>query len=252
MEKKENIHKDHRKRLKAKVKKFGLSCLDYHEILELLLTYTISRKDTNPTAHNLMDYFSSFSNVIDADYYDLLKVDGIGPESALFFNILSQMIEVYTKNKLESEIFVLKTVDQCVAFFREFYSVKGNEFMVLACLGKNKRVIKTFVQKGNDETEITFDLHKIINSINDSGVKSVILFHTHPQGAVNPSLPDIEATQSLFNMCLVNKINLEDHIILNESEHFSFYSAGIIEKMRKNHFKVFDASSIYSETIKKI
>ena len=247
---KENSHKNHRNRLKEKVKKYGLECLAYHEILELLLTYTIPRKDTNPTAHNLIDYFGNFSNVIDADYHDLLKVDGIGPESALFMNVLSQLFELYKKAKLESGTHVLNNTTKCVTFFRDFYSVKANEFMVIACLGKNKRVIKTFLYRGKDETEITFDIKNIINSINNKGVSSVVLFYTHPFGKVEPSLSDIETTQTILNVCLVNKIELDDHIILNESEHYSFHHNGILDSMRSNHYKVFDAISIY-EQIKK-
>ena len=205
-DKKENSHKAHRSRLKSKVKKFGLDCLEYHEVLELLLMYTIPRKDTNPTAHDLMDYFSSFSNVIDADYHDLLKVDGIGPESALFLNILAQFIEVYNKSKLQSYTYVLNNTEQAVCFFRDSYRIKSNEFMVVACLGKNKKVRKTYLCKGNDETEISFDLRKIINSINDAGVDSVVLFHTHPSGSVNPSREDVITTQKFLNMCLMNGI----------------------------------------------
>ena len=96
---KESSHKNHRSRLKTKVKNHGLECLAYHEVLELLLTYTIPRKDTNPTAHKLIEYFGSFSNVLDANYHDLLKVDGVGPESALFLNFLSQLMEMYNKTK---------------------------------------------------------------------------------------------------------------------------------------------------------
>ena len=89
---KDNPHKNHRSRLKNKVRKYGLECLEAHEVLELLLTYTIPRKDTNPIGHDLLDCFGTFSNVIDADYFDLLKVKGIGEESALFFNILAQFM----------------------------------------------------------------------------------------------------------------------------------------------------------------
>ena len=235
---KEISHKAHRSRLKSKVEKFGLDCLEYHEILELLLTYTIPRKDTNPTAHELMDHFSSFSNVIDADYHDLLKVEGIGPESALFLNVLAQFIEVYNKSKLESRTYILNSTEQAVGFFRDSYRIKNNEFMVVACLGKNKRVRKTYLCKGMDETEITFDLRKIINSINDAGVDSVVLFHTHPNGSVKPSKEDVITTQRFLNMCLMNGISLNDHIILNESEHFSFKKNYLIDKMNSKYSQI--------------
>ena len=242
---KANPHKNHRNRLKAKVKKFGLECLEYHEILELLLTYTIARKDTNPTAHELLQHFNSFSNVIDADYHDLLKVDGIGPESATFFNILSQFIEVYNKSKLNSKTYVLNNTDQAVMFFRDTYRIKNNEFMVVACLGKTKKVIKTYLTNGKDETQINFDLKKIINSINDSNVDSVVLFHTHPKGEVEPSGDDVITTQKFFNICLTNGIKLNDHIILNESDHYSFKREGLIDNMMAKYNSMFlDVGSV--------
>ena len=243
-------HKNHRQRLKTKVKNHGLECLAYHEVLELLLTYTIPRKDTNPTAHNLMEYFGSFSNVIDANYYDLLKVDGVGPESALFFNVLSSFMEMYNISKLEAKTSILDSISKCVSFFRDFYSIKNNEFMVMVCLGKNKRVIKTYLYKGKDETEISFDLRQIANNINDSGVNSVVLYHTHPHGSVEPSLSDLTTTQTIINLCLLNGIDFDDHIILNETEHYSFKNNGHIDKMKKKYFDHFSLINDYTNVNK--
>lgn len=244
-ENKVSPHQNHRKRLKTKVKNHGLDCLAYHEVLELLLTYTIPRKDTNPTAHNLIDYFGSFANVIDASYYDLLKVEGIGPESALFFNILSSFMETYNKSKLETGTSILDNTAKCVKFFRDFYRIKNNEFMIMACLSKSKRVVKTFLYKGRDETEITFDLRQIANNINDGGVNSVVLFHTHPHGSVEPSVSDLTTTQSVINVCLFNGIDFEDHIILNETEHYSFKNHNLIDGMKAKYHSVFAITDIY-------
>jgi len=245
VEKKENSHKNHRKRLKEKVKKFGLECLAYHEILELLLTYTIPRRDTNPIAHNLIKHFGSFSNVVDANYFDLIKVEGVGPESALFINVLSQVMEAYNKNKLEMKTTIIKTTSSAVQFFRDYYSIKNNEFMVMACLGKNKKVIKTYLYKGQDETSVSCDLHQIASNINDNGVKSVVIYHTHPCGSVEPSYTDFETTQTLINLCLTYGIDFEDHIILNESEHYSFKTDGKLEPMKKKYYNNFSIDDVF-------
>ena len=92
-------HAGHRQRLKDKVRKTRLTTLAEHEIIELLLTYTIPRKDTNPIAHELLKTFSSIDRVIDANVRDLQKVNGVGEETALFFKILSQLFGVYRQSK---------------------------------------------------------------------------------------------------------------------------------------------------------
>ena len=58
-EKDKNIHSGHRIRLRNKVRNGGLRALEEHEIVELLLTYAIPRKNTNPLAHKLLDEFKS-------------------------------------------------------------------------------------------------------------------------------------------------------------------------------------------------
>ena len=252
MDKKEktNSHKNHRSRLRAKVRKNGLDCLEYHEILELLLTYAIPRKDTNPIGHNLLEYFGGFSNVFDADYHDLLKVDGIGPESALFIRSLSDLVEIYNKSKKEKKTYILNSTTKCVEFFRDFYCVKESEFMIMVCLTKNKKVKKTYRYKGKDDTEISFDLRQIMNSINNQGVSSIVLFHTHPCGDVEPSLADLQTTQKIIGMVLAHGIDVDDHIIFNESEHYSFLKHDLIDKMKTKYLKTIDVGELYFEISK--
>lgn len=248
-DKKENLHENHRQRLKSKVKNYGLDCLAYHEILELLLTYTIPRKDTNPTAHELIERFGSFAGVIDADFHDLQKVKGVGSETALFFNVLSSFMEIYSKSKLEARTAILTNTQKCVQFFRDYYSIKDKEYMLMTCLGKNKKVVKTFIYKGHDEAEISFDLRQIANNLNGMGVYSVVFYHTHPNGEVEPSKQDIATTQSLVNICLTNGIDFDDHIILNESEHYSFNKNGLISKMKEKYMTVFNSSDLYIDMV---
>lgn len=244
-DKKVNIHINHRKRLKTKVKNYGLESLAYHEVLEYLLTYTIPRKDTNPIGHDLLANFGSFCDVIDANYYDLLKVDGIGPESALFLSSLSSLIELYNKSKQERKAHVLKGTGACVKFFRSLYSIKSTENMVAVGLSANKKVVRVNKVKGNNDASVSFDFKNILNQMSAENVNSIVLFHTHPNGSVNPSDEDVVATQKIINMCLTNGIDFDDHIILNEAEHFSFNSEGLIYKMKLKFSSMFGDANQY-------
>ena len=44
------IHAGHRQRMHERVQKYGLESLAEHEMLEYLLYFTITRRDTNPIA----------------------------------------------------------------------------------------------------------------------------------------------------------------------------------------------------------
>ena len=53
-------HVGHRKRLRERAVRTDLEGFQPHEVLELLLSETIPRKDVNPLAHALIDRFGLF------------------------------------------------------------------------------------------------------------------------------------------------------------------------------------------------
>ncbi len=66
MQTKDGLHSGHRERLRDKFIS-GKETFKEHELLELLLSYSIPRKDTNPLAHSLINEFGSLKNVLEAD-----------------------------------------------------------------------------------------------------------------------------------------------------------------------------------------
>jgi len=60
--KKENVHKNHRKRLRAELRHMNFQVVEDYKILEFILFYTNAQKDTNPIAHNLINTFGNFAN----------------------------------------------------------------------------------------------------------------------------------------------------------------------------------------------
>ena len=49
------MHDQHRKRMKERFLREGIEHFEPHNVLELLLFYSIPQKDTNETAHKLID-----------------------------------------------------------------------------------------------------------------------------------------------------------------------------------------------------
>ena len=65
------IHDGHREKMRNRFLTAGLDAFADHEALELLLYYAIPRRDTNPTAHALMERYGSLSAVLEAPAEDL-------------------------------------------------------------------------------------------------------------------------------------------------------------------------------------
>lgn len=68
----------HRGRLRTRLVNAGRQAFADHELLELLLTYSIPRKDTKQIAKALINQFGSFASVLDQPQERLSEIDGIG------------------------------------------------------------------------------------------------------------------------------------------------------------------------------
>ena len=87
MEQKENVHKNHRDRLRKKFVENDIESLQPHEVLELLLFYAYRQRDTNEIAHRLLKKFGSISGVFEADIASLQEVEDVGYNTAVFLKL---------------------------------------------------------------------------------------------------------------------------------------------------------------------
>lgn len=87
----------HRNRLRSRFLKTGRESLADYELLELLLTYAIPRKDTKGIAKDLLERFGSFAAIFDQPIGRIQEIKGIGPYTATFFiaiNLCNSLILV--------------------------------------------------------------------------------------------------------------------------------------------------------------
>lgn len=238
----ENLHNGHRNRLREMAYKSDFKNLEQHQLLELLLTYVIPRKDTNPIAHKLIKEFGSFSGVLDAKLEDLMKVKGIGEKTANFLVSIKHFFFAYNKNKNGSNSVILNTA-QAVEFIKPFLESKPYEEFYVVCIDNlNKVKLCEFISSGA-VNKTSVDVRKIMEVVFKSGVGNVIVCHNHPSGSPNPSFADDKLTKALLTTLCINGINLLDHIIIGENSFYSYNKSGIINKF------LFDVKNLISSPI---
>ena len=81
-------HEGHRERLRQRYIDASLDAFADHEVIELLLTYSIPRRDVNELAHRVLDTFGSFSAVADASVDELCTIKGISQNSAVLLSLM--------------------------------------------------------------------------------------------------------------------------------------------------------------------
>lgn len=88
------MHEGHRKRLRNRFVKYGFEGFEKHELIELCLTYSIPRRNTNDIAHRIMDKFGSLSAVFEAHENELLEIEGVGSKSALLIRLIKIVYQI--------------------------------------------------------------------------------------------------------------------------------------------------------------
>lgn len=224
-----NKHVGHRKRLRESANNVGLCNMQEHQVLELLLSYVIPRKDTNPIAHDLINKFGSFAQVLQANEEDLLKVEGVGEYAASFITFIKEFFSYYKLSKLNKKVSIKNTA-QAVEYCGELLSDKTEEEFYAVFLNNNGSVIHYEKISSGTVNASQVNIKKITECAFKFNSANVILCHNHPNGTNNPSQNDKISTRAMVISLHLNGVNVLDHIIIAEDTSFSFARNGLIEK----------------------
>lgn len=124
MPQREIIHEGHRQRLKKRFLQEGMEHFEDHEVLELMLYYTIPRKDTNVIAHNLLKHFGSLAQVMEAPVTELMKVVDVGENTAVFLSALNAFCRYYQVSRSNTQV-ILQTIEACGDYLLPFFTGDG-------------------------------------------------------------------------------------------------------------------------------
>lgn len=208
-----NIHKNHRSRLKEEYRTDGIDGFSLHNIVELLLFYSIPRKDTNVIAHKLANHYKTLANILDADYNDLINRDGIGENSATLIKLLPDLFRRYSMDKTTVGK-VYDTVDSIAEFLISYYTAMTKE-VVLILLMNNKNEIADHVKLHEGSINSGFISPDIIAEIVFTRrAANFILAHNHPNGDIRPSQEDILTTKMITNAFSMFNIKMLEHYII--------------------------------------
>lgn len=215
-----NIHKGHRKRLKERFIKEGLSSFEPHEVLEFMLYYVIKRGNTNEQGHRLLHEFKSLEGVFNASLEQLREIDGIGFESALYIKFLGELFSYYNRSKNKTDRLIPGT-EEAKRFFLSLFEYSSHEEFYVICLNSAYNIIRIWKAPSGGLDSVSVDTKQVMKFVLSNNAYSVILAHNHPSGALIPSDNDIMLTKLYEHNFRLTDIKLIDHIIVANGDYIS-------------------------------
>lgn len=224
----------HRERIKEKFLKNGIDGFAEYEILELLLTYCIPRKDTKPIAKELLNKFKSLDNIFKADFDKLSAIDGLGKNSIVFLKLIGDLPSIIYKDELKNKKLVDKETlkisnkDILLKYLRNKIGYEEIEKFYVLYLSSSNEVIEFEENSVGTLDRSSVYPREIYKKIINLNAKSVILAHNHPSDNITPSKCDIELTNEIARGLKNFGALLIEHIIITKNSYFSFLEEGLI------------------------
>lgn len=230
-DKKENLHAAHRLRVKTRFLRQGLDHFEDHNVLELLLFYSIPQADTNPIAHRLMQRYGTLSAVFDAPFEDLLQIEGIGSHSATLIKLIPALARRYCESRFEKSG-TLATHDQIGTFLVAHFLGKKTESVYGMFYSASMELVESVELFSGSLHSASFSVREVAEHAILKNASYVILAHNHPGGVPIASASDLDVTRTLRAFLRQMEVQLLDHFIVAEGKYFSL-SRDIFEQERK-------------------
>ena len=222
-----SVHDGHRERMKNKLLEAGLDAFDDHNVLELLLFYSMPRKDTNPLAHELLNHFGSLEAVFEAPADELQKISGIGENTVVLIKLIPEVCRRYAIDKNRSDN-VLDNAEKAGKFLIPRYLFERDEVVYIICLDAKCKVLccKELFRGVANSAEIS--IRKIAELALAKNAASVIISHNHTSGIALPSYEDELTTKRIKSALSSMGITLSDHIVVADDDFISMAESGLM------------------------
>jgi len=225
----QSLQSGHRARLREKFLEGKLT--DY-EILELLLTYAIPRRDVRTLSRQLFKKYGSIHAVLSAPMESLLENEGIKENTAAFFKVIHKLMELEYKTVLDTSP-IFHNYEKLENYCKILLSGKTIEEFHVFYLDDQYRLIKDDLHSSGTIDWAAVYIREIVKKALDLNAYSIVMLHNHPSGHSCFSSQDITITQELENALQQLGIKLYDHLLLSGNIVYSARNMRLLDKSLK-------------------
>ena len=207
------MHENHRERMRQRYLQSGFDGYSTHEILEMILYYSIPRGDTNELSHLLIERFGSLKRLLEASADELMTVPGIGLKSAVLLKTVTELTRRYAMEQ-EDPRQVYDTVSKIADYFCKQFIGVGNERLYMMLLDNRMAMLDCCLISEGTVNAASAPIRLMTEKAIYKKASAVVLAHNHPYGVAVPSGSDLEMTDHINSAFQLLNVPLVEHIIV--------------------------------------
>jgi DNA repair protein RadC len=227
----------HRKRLRERFIKSGLTGFADYEVVELLLSLGTPRKDCKPQAKEAIRRFKNLRGVLSASRDELQQIKGIGPHSAFGIKLMQDVAREYLREQIIDKPVFKSSQEIFDYLYHSMRDLKKEVFKVLYLTSQNQIIDTADLFKGTIDSAAIAP-REIVEQALAHNAAALIFAHNHPTGVCEPSKSDKDITRDLVFAAATVQIKILDHLIIGNNRYYSFAGDGLISQYEMDFLKL--------------
>ena len=182
-------------------------------------------------AKELLAVFRGLRGLDRVHTQDLLKVPGLSNAKVAQIKAAFELGKRVQSKRLTAISF--DSSSAVAAHFRPRFTGKRQEVVIAVFLnGQNQSLGEKEITEGTP-TQATVYVRRILEEALHVSAAAIVMVHNHPSGKSEPSAGDDDTTCRLLAACNLVEIVLLDHIIVGESDHYSYSDSGRLKQLER-------------------
>lgn len=213
---------------REKLRSRGAQVLTDSELVAILIGKGTSKRNALDVARDVLRLgHNNLANLGKLSVADLMQVSGVGLTKAI---VISAALEIGRRRvaAVAKDTLTVNGSGEIASFIKSLLRDLSNEVFGVVYLNQANRIKHHEVVSVGGLTATVADPRIIFKKALAADATSLILFHNHPSGNLQPSTADKELTRKIIHAGRLFDIRILDHIIVSEYGYFSFADEGLI------------------------
>lgn len=205
-----------------------------YELLELLLTMAIPRRDVKETAKKLINKFENIKGVLNAPAHKLMEEGELSPNAIVLLRLVHTcMLRSAYQGFTVSEIPAIMGWSQLEEYYWQKLAFCEVEEFHVAFLDAGYHYIGSRQLSTGTINQASVHPREVVRAAIENKAVYLLLIHNHPSGDYKPSDYDVALTREIEELAEVMNFEVHDHLIVAKDGVYSFRDHGLIKPKKK-------------------
>ena len=204
---------------------YGQESLSVSDLLAIIIGSGSKDEDVFSIAERLAK--EDLFNLLDLTFQELMKIKGIKEAKACKIIASIELAKrIFNYKRQEGNRF--KDASSIYNYLKSYYLGKKTEEFIALYFDQKLRLIQKKIIRVGDEASVYADFAEVFKYAFKYDSQYIVLAHNHPSNDSNPSPEDKILTDRFAKQAKAFNIVLLDHLIITDTNYYSFSAHNLI------------------------